>query len=67
MLKTPKYSDDHYRTEPLFYAVIHQALRWIAQPCNRDERLSCESPDAAQLLIIAVSGLLVADVAQQVA
>jgi hypothetical protein len=41
--------------------------KWIAQPCNRDERVCCETPDAAQLLIIAVSGLLVADVAQQVA
>ncbi|MGI8501062.1 MAG: hypothetical protein ACR2LR_07965 [Hassallia sp.] len=41
--------------------------KWIAQPCDRDERLCCETPDAAQLLIIAVSGLLIADVAQQVA
>ncbi|MEI2582579.1 hypothetical protein [Scytonema sp. PRP1] len=41
--------------------------KWIAQACNRDERVCCETPDAAQLLIIAVSGLLVADVAQQVA
>ncbi|MBW4591763.1 MAG: hypothetical protein KME46_02270 [Brasilonema angustatum HA4187-MV1] len=41
--------------------------KWIAQPCHRDKQLCCETPDAAQLLIIAVSGLLVAEVAQQVA
>ncbi|MHC5734919.1 hypothetical protein [Nostoc sp.] len=37
--------------------------KWIAQPCNRDERPCCETSLQAQLLIIAVNGLLVADVA----
>jgi hypothetical protein len=37
--------------------------KWIAQPCNKDERPCCDTPLQAQLLIIAVNGLLVADVA----
>jgi hypothetical protein len=37
--------------------------KWIAQPCNRDERPCFETSLQAQLLIIAVNGLLVADVA----
>ncbi|MEH2311650.1 MAG: hypothetical protein V7K35_09655 [Nostoc sp.] len=37
--------------------------KWVAQPCNRDERPCFETPLQAQLIIIAVNGLLVADVA----
>jgi hypothetical protein len=37
---------------------------WVAQPCCSDLRPRCETPEQAQLLIIAMSGLLVADVAQ---
>jgi hypothetical protein len=37
--------------------------KWIAQPCCNDERFCCESSFVAQLKIIAVSGLLVADAA----
>ncbi|OKH59121.1 hypothetical protein NIES2130_10725 [Scytonema sp. HK-05] len=37
--------------------------KWVAQPCNRDERACCDTPELAQLFIIAVNGLLVADVA----
>ncbi|MEH2045236.1 hypothetical protein [Nostoc sp.] len=37
--------------------------KWIAQPCNRDERPCFDTPLQAQLIIIAVNGLLVADVA----
>jgi hypothetical protein len=36
---------------------------WVAQPCCSELRPRCETPEQAQLLIIAVSGLLVADVA----
>ncbi len=41
--------------------------KWIAQLCNRDGQICCKTSDAAQLLIIAVSGLLVAQSVQQVA
>ncbi|MCG6138170.1 MAG: hypothetical protein MET45_26670 [Nostoc sp. LLA-1] len=37
--------------------------KWVAQPCNRDERPCCDTPLAAQIIIIAVNGLLVADAA----
>ncbi|MBW4561373.1 MAG: hypothetical protein KME32_09465 [Mojavia pulchra JT2-VF2] len=37
--------------------------KWVAQACNRDERPCCDTPELAQLFIIAVNGLLVADVA----
>jgi len=37
--------------------------KWIAQPCNTDDRPCCDTPDAAQLIIVALNGLLVADVA----
>jgi hypothetical protein len=37
--------------------------KWIAQPCNSDDRPCCDSPVAAQIIIIAVNGLLVADAA----
>jgi hypothetical protein len=36
---------------------------WVAQPRDSDLRPRCETPEQAQLLIIAVSGLLIADVA----
>jgi hypothetical protein len=36
---------------------------WVAQPSDCDARPRCETPEQAQLLIIAVSGLLVADAA----
>lgn len=36
---------------------------WVAQPCDCDARKRCETPEQAQLLIIALSGLLVADAA----
>jgi len=36
---------------------------WVAQPCNSDDKQCCDTPLAAQILIIAVNGLLVADVA----
>ena len=32
---------------------------WVAQPCCCELRLRCETPEQAQLIIIAVSGLLV--------
>ncbi|HEY9800467.1 MAG TPA: hypothetical protein V6D25_08925 [Leptolyngbyaceae cyanobacterium] len=37
--------------------------KWIAQPCNSDKRPSLDTALQAQLLIVAVNGLLVADVA----
>ncbi|NJO62221.1 MAG: hypothetical protein HC836_29540 [Richelia sp. RM2_1_2] len=37
---------------------------WVAQPIETEKRPRCETPEQAQLLIIAVSGLLVVDVAQ---
>jgi hypothetical protein len=37
--------------------------KWIAQPCNSDYRQSCDTPLAAKIIIIAVNGLLIADVA----
>ncbi|MEA5595693.1 hypothetical protein [Rivularia sp. UHCC 0363] len=36
---------------------------WVAQPCCSEKRPRCETPEQAQLLIIAISGLLVVDVA----
>jgi hypothetical protein len=37
--------------------------KWIAQPCNSIERPFYDTPLQAQLLIMAVNGLLVADAA----
>jgi len=37
--------------------------KWVAQPCNSDDRPCCDTAQLAQLFIIAVNGLLVADVA----
>nr|WP_066378004.1 hypothetical protein [Anabaena sp. CA = ATCC 33047] len=37
--------------------------QWIAQPCNSDDKLRCDTPLAAQIIIVAVNGLLVADAA----
>ena len=37
--------------------------KWVTQPCNSDKRHCCDTSEEAQLLIIAVNGLLVADVA----
>ncbi|MGH1394624.1 MAG: hypothetical protein ACRAVC_11400 [Trichormus sp.] len=37
--------------------------KWVAQPCNTDDRPCCDTPLAAQIIIIAVNGLLVADAA----
>lgn len=37
--------------------------KWVAQPCNTDERPCCDTPDTAQQIIVAMNGLLVADVA----
>ncbi|WP_414548520.1 hypothetical protein [Anabaena sp. CCY 0017] len=44
---------------------FYQSLqgKWIVQPCNSEKRPCCDTPEAAQILIIAVNGLLVADVA----
>lgn len=36
---------------------------WVAQPCNFEQRLRCDTPEIAQLMIIALSGLLVAEAA----
>ncbi|MEO1376022.1 MAG: hypothetical protein AAFW70_17240 [Cyanobacteria bacterium J06635_10] len=36
---------------------------WLAQPIESDLGFRCQTPEEAQLLIIAVSGLLVAEVA----
>ncbi|ARV57989.1 hypothetical protein BZZ01_04460 [Nostocales cyanobacterium HT-58-2] len=36
--------------------------KWVAQLCNSDESC-CDTPELAQLFIIAVNGLLVANVA----
>ncbi|WP_413171799.1 hypothetical protein [Anabaena azotica] len=44
-----------------FYQNLQE--KWIAQPCNTDERPFCNTPETAQLIIIAVNGLLVANVA----
>ncbi|BAY35699.1 hypothetical protein NIES2111_00150 [Nostoc sp. NIES-2111] len=37
--------------------------KWVAQPCNSDDRPRCDTPLAAQIIIIAMNGLLVADAA----
>lgn len=37
--------------------------KWVAQPCNSDDRQRCDTHEAAQIIIIAVNGLLVADAA----
>ncbi|MBD2254714.1 hypothetical protein [Nostoc parmelioides] len=37
--------------------------KWVAQPCNTNERPRCDTPELAQLFIVAVNGLLVADAA----
>lgn len=37
--------------------------KWVAQPCNFEQRPRCDTPEIAQLMIIALSGLLVADAA----
>ncbi|MBD2165897.1 hypothetical protein H6G04_15980 [Calothrix membranacea FACHB-236] len=44
---------------------FYQSLegKWVAQPCNSDYRQSCDTPLAAQIIIIAVNGLLIAEVA----
>nr|WP_322660040.1 hypothetical protein [Dendronalium sp. ChiSLP03b]MDZ8205948.1 hypothetical protein [Dendronalium sp. ChiSLP03b] len=44
-----------------FYQNLEE--KWIAQPCNSHDRPCCDSPLAAQIIIIAVNGLLVADAA----
>jgi hypothetical protein len=44
-----------------FYCAVDG--KWVAQPFNCESRPRCDSPEQAQLLIIAVSGLLVADAA----
>jgi hypothetical protein len=36
---------------------------WVVQPCNCDARPRYETPEQAQLIIIALSGLLVAEAA----
>lgn len=36
---------------------------WVAQPCNFEQRPRCDSSEQAQLMIIALSGLLVAEAA----
>ncbi len=41
--------------------------KWIAQPCNTSEKTCCETPDAAQAVIIEFSGLLIANTRQQAA
>ncbi len=46
-----------------FYRADSDGL-WVAQPCKCEKRPRCETPEQAQLLIIAVSRLLVVDVAQ---
>lgn len=45
-----------------FYRADSDGL-WVAQPCNLELRPRCETPEQAQLIIIALSGLLVADAA----
>jgi hypothetical protein len=45
-----------------FYCADSDGL-WVAQPCNSELRPRCETPEQAQLVIIALSGLLVADAA----
>ncbi|MEH2407907.1 hypothetical protein [Nostoc sp.] len=37
--------------------------KWVTQPCNSDKRHCCDTSASAQLLIVAVNGLLVANVA----
>ena len=37
--------------------------KWVAQPCSADIRLLCNTNGEAQLIILAISGLLVADTA----
>ncbi|WP_414577244.1 hypothetical protein [Anabaena sp. CCY 9402-a] len=37
--------------------------KWIVQPCNSDDRPCCDTSWQAELIIIAVNGLLVADAA----
>lgn len=37
--------------------------KWVAQPSNSDERPCCDTPELAQIFIIAVNELLIADVA----
>ncbi|MHC5778926.1 hypothetical protein [Nostoc sp.] len=45
-----------------FYRADSDGL-WVAQPCNLELRPRCETKEQAQLVIIALSGLLVADAA----
>ncbi len=40
--------------------------KWIAQPCDSDDKPRCDTPDEAQLLIVALAGLLVADSSNEV-
>jgi hypothetical protein len=44
-----------------FYQNLQE--KWIAQPCNSDIRTSCDTPEAAQQIIVAMNGLLIADLA----
>jgi hypothetical protein len=37
--------------------------KWIAQPCSSDKSICCNTSDLAILIIVAVNGLLVLDVA----
>ncbi len=40
--------------------------KWIAQPCDTEDRPRCNTASEAQLIIVAMSGLLVADTADDV-
>ena len=40
--------------------------KWIAQPSDSDERPRCDTPEEAQLLIVAIAGLLVADTSNEI-
>ncbi|MEO0970123.1 MAG: hypothetical protein AAFX80_17775 [Cyanobacteria bacterium J06639_18] len=37
--------------------------KWVAQPCSNEKQICCETSDFAILIIVALNGLLVADVA----
>lgn len=37
--------------------------KWIAQPCNSDQRPCFNTPDAAQQIIVVMNGLLIAGLA----
>ena len=40
--------------------------KWVAMPCNSNDRPSCNTAAEAQLLIVAIAGLLVADTSDDV-